>query len=87
MTDREYVGIHISSEKRQQLETLAQRQGYDALDDYLRALIEANAKAHGESLNLEDDEDPIEGFREGWRDVMQGNTFPVSTLWDDLEDE
>jgi uncharacterized protein involved in exopolysaccharide biosynthesis len=27
-------------------------------------------------------EDPLEGFREGWHDVMNGNNYPISTLWD-----
>ncbi len=31
-------------------------------------------------------EDPLEGFREGWLDVMNGKTYPVSTLWDDDEE-
>jgi hypothetical protein len=90
MTDQERVllGIEITPEKRQQIEDMAHRRGYDAPDDYLRALIEADAKAHGETLTLDDDEDPIEGFREGWRDAMTGNIYPASTLWDDdLDDE
>ncbi len=26
-----------------------------------------------------------QSVREGWQDVRQGNTYPVDTLWDDLD--
>jgi Arc/MetJ-type ribon-helix-helix transcriptional regulator len=85
MADQEFVdlGIRITPKQRDQIQELAQRQGYEDLDDYLRALIEADAKMHGEALALDDDEDPIEGFREGWRDALTGNIYPASSLWDD----
>ncbi len=34
---------------------------------------------------VEDDEDtesPAESFRQGWADVVAGNTIPVSKLWE-----
>ena len=40
-----------------------------------------------EEEQTEDDEDPVAGFYEGWQDVMDGNTYPISTLWDDLDEE
>jgi hypothetical protein len=83
--NRVLVEIQITPEQRRQVETLARRRGYADLDEYLRALIEADAEAHGESLALED-EDPVTGFEEGWRDAMTGNTYPISTLWDDLDE-
>lgn len=30
----------------------------------------------------EDDESPAQSFREGWADVIAGNTIPASKLWD-----
>jgi hypothetical protein len=30
----------------------------------------------------EDEESPIQSFREGWADVVAGNTVPASILWD-----
>jgi hypothetical protein len=87
MTDQEQVVLEISSLQRQRLEDLARRRGYEDVDDYLRALIEADAKAQGETLVLDDDENPIGGFREGWQDIMAGRTYPASTLWDDLDDD
>ncbi len=76
------VILNITLEERERLESLAHQRGYEQLSDYLLALAEADAEAL-----VEEDEDPVEGFREGWRDIMTGNTFPISTLWDDLDDE
>ncbi|WP_310425476.1 hypothetical protein [Chamaesiphon sp. VAR_48_metabat_135_sub] len=30
----------------------------------------------------EDDESPAQSFREGWADVVAGNTIPASKLWE-----
>ena len=30
----------------------------------------------------EDDESPVQSFREGWADVVAGNTLPASKLWE-----
>lgn len=30
----------------------------------------------------EDDESPVQSFREGWADVVAGNTIPASKLWE-----
>jgi hypothetical protein len=35
----------------------------------------------------EDDIDPEESFRRGWHDVLSGNTYPASTLWEDIDDD
>ena len=32
-------------------------------------------------------ESPQESFRQGWHDVMAGNTLPVSQLWDGIDAE
>jgi hypothetical protein len=32
--------------------------------------------------NNEDDESPVQSFREGWANVVAGNTIPASKLWD-----
>ena len=81
------IEIEVTPEQRQQIELLAQQLGFETPVDYVRSLIETDAKAHGQDLILDDDEDPIQGFREGWHDAMTGNTYPVSTLWDDLDEE
>lgn len=35
-----------------------------------------------EEEDNEDDESPAQSFREGWADVVAGNTVPASKLWD-----
>jgi hypothetical protein len=30
----------------------------------------------------EDNESPVQSFREGWADVVAGNIVPADTLWD-----
>ena len=32
-------------------------------------------------------ESPQESFRQGWNDVIAGNTLPVSQLWDGIDAE
>jgi hypothetical protein len=32
-------------------------------------------------------ESPSESFRQGWYDVMTGNTLPVSQLWEGIDAE
>jgi hypothetical protein len=32
-------------------------------------------------------EELLADFRQAWHEAMTGQTFPVSQLWDDLEDE
>jgi hypothetical protein len=77
------IEIEVTPEQRKRIEALAQQLGFETPVDYVRSLIETDAKAHGQDLDFDEaDEDPIQGFREGWHDAMTGNTYPVSTLWD-----
>jgi hypothetical protein len=80
MVEKSALTITLTPDERQRIEEAAKARGYADAAEYLRALAEADAEAL-------DEVDPVEGFREGWRDVMTGNTYPVSTLWDDLDDE
>jgi hypothetical protein len=34
----------------------------------------------------EEAEDPVVGFYEGWQDILNGNTFPISTLLDNMDE-
>ncbi|MBZ0288121.1 MAG: hypothetical protein K8I30_10945 [Anaerolineae bacterium] len=40
-----------------------------------------------DAFDTDEDIDPVEAFREGWRDAMTGRTYPASTLWEDIDDE
>ncbi len=72
--------IHLTNEQRERIESAAKQRGYTAPDDYLLALFE---------LDAEDDdfEDPIAAFRQSWHEAMTGQTHPISTLWDNMDDE
>lgn len=66
-------------------------QGQLALDSPLG--ITAQSRVEVIVLIAEADTDPddeelepaIEGFRQGWRDAMTGNTIPVEQLWDGID--
>jgi hypothetical protein len=63
MTKKKYtaVTINLSASERDQVHDLARRRGYKITSDYLRALIEADAAAHGEVIEFEVDRG---GYRE-----------------------
>ena len=48
------------------------------------ALAELDARHQNDEQIFED---PAEGFRRGWRDMLDGNTIPASKLLDALNDE
>lgn len=90
MPENAPLTINVSPETRQQIEELARRRGYSALKDYLLALIESDAKAHDETVNLDEEETQenlLEGFRQSWHEAMTGKTVPLSNLWDDIDDD
>jgi hypothetical protein len=84
MTKQAPLTIDVTPKARQQIEELARRRGYAALQDYLLALIESDAQAHGEIVNLDAEdtkESLLEGFRQSWQEAMTGKTVPLSNLW------
>jgi hypothetical protein len=82
MMDKVSLVIDLTPEERQRIEDLARQRGYEAPADYLKALVESDAE-EDEGF----DEDPVAAFRQSWHEAMTGQTHPVSTLWDDLDDE
>jgi len=82
MSDKVALTIDLTAEELHRIEELAEQRGYDAVGDYLLALVDWDAE---EDEDL--DEDPKAAFRQAWHEAMTGQTHPVSTLWDDLDDE
>ncbi len=87
MTD---LVLHITSEQRQRIEAMAQKRGYQALDDYLLALAELDAQ--GDLLLRDDDSDLTQeqleaNFRQGLQEVVSGKTYPINKLWDMVDAE
>lgn len=89
MTDKDSIMVlELTPEERQQIEDLARRRGYNTPEEYLLALIEADALAsRGVSSEDEDDFDIEASFRQGWHEAMTGQTRPIAELWDKLEDD
>ena len=69
----------------------AKVRGYVSPEDYLRALVAADELVEALSDDWQDADisaDEIEKtFRESWHDAMTGNTLPVESLWDALDDD
>jgi DNA-directed RNA polymerase specialized sigma24 family protein len=71
----------------QRLQTIARRRGYDALREYLRALVDADAAEHDEPPPFDEDEVDIRAeLKEGIRQALRGETIPLESLWSDDDD-
>ena len=82
--------LNISNEERERLDELARRRGFEESEAYLRALIEADAREHGDTPPFTDDEDDVDiraEFRQAWRDAMTGNVISLEDLWKAVDDE
>jgi len=80
MSDKVMLTIDVTPDERARLEALAHEYGYNTPGEYLLALVELVAED-------DDEENPIEAFRQSWHEAMTGQTYSVSTLWDDMDDE
>ena len=69
----------------------AKERGYVSPEDYLRALVAADALVEAlrdDWQNADISADKIEtAFREAWHDAMTGNVLPIESLWDALDDD
>ncbi|MBZ0301846.1 MAG: hypothetical protein K8J31_19010 [Anaerolineae bacterium] len=79
----ETEAVHISQR--------AKERGYGSVEDYLRALVAADALVEvlrDDWQNADAIPDEIEaGFREAWHDALTGNVLPIESLWDGLDDD
>jgi hypothetical protein len=84
MTEQELerLTIQVTREQKQRIEQIAHERGFQSADEYVLALVMRNVEEEMDAVV-----DPIELFREGWKDVVEGNTYPASTLWEDIDDE
>lgn len=76
MADTVPFVIDITPEQQAQIETLTREHGYQNPAEYLLALVNADEE------DQDFDEDPEQAFHQAWHEAMTGQTFPVSTLWD-----
>lgn len=79
----ETEAVHISQR--------AKEQGYESVEEYLRALVAADALVEMLRDDWQDADtspDEIEAnFREAWHDALTGNVLPIESLWDGLDDD
>ena len=60
----------------------------NAADDYLKALVDADAEQIGEKPPFDEEDIDIRAeFRQAWRDVMTGNTLTLDEMWKALDEE
>jgi predicted transcriptional regulator len=76
--------LQVSEETAERLETRARERGFLTVDEYMQAVLEADSfDVYYETP----DDEIIEGLREGLRDIKEGNVYPTSELWDNLDDD
>lgn len=83
MNEKVALTINVTPEQRQKIETLAHERGYNALDDYLLALVELDAEDEGDLPKAE----VLANLRQGLKEATNGEFYPIETLWDDLDEE
>jgi hypothetical protein len=83
MSEKVALTINVTPEQRNKIETLAHERGYDAPDDYLLALVELDSD---DETDLTKDE-MLANLRQGLKEAMRGEFYPIETLWDDLDAE
>jgi hypothetical protein len=83
--------VELDEIEAEQIARQAQERGYESVLDYLRALVAADALVgalRDDWQEAEDSADVLEAeFREAWHDALTGNTLPVETLWDTMDDD
>ncbi|MFO7679555.1 MAG: hypothetical protein R6X34_05840 [Chloroflexota bacterium] len=52
-------------------------------EEYLPALLNI-VRSYRQSVSLNPAD---ESFRQGWREAVQGETFPLESLWEDIDAE
>jgi hypothetical protein len=70
------MAIVFSKEDEAYIEAQAIEKGYSSAVEYIMALIEVDV----EEDNLDEEDDPVEAFREAWHDAMTGNTRPAEEV-------
>jgi hypothetical protein len=50
-------------------------------------VVEETEKENNPEKDEEISESAVESFRQGWHDVMMGNTLPISQLWEGIDGE
>ena len=87
MIEREILTLDITRAERERIEAQARQHGYDTAQAYLLSLVDADMSTENDEVDAYFDADPEGAFKQAWHEAMTDQTHPVSTLWDDLDDE
>lgn len=83
--------VKLDSTEADVISQRAKQRGYASLEDYLRALVAADALVEALRPDWQDVDESAEeletSFREAWHDAMTGNVLPIEALWDSLDDD
>jgi len=74
MTTAEPITLNVTSEQRQQIEHLAEVNGYETVDDYALSVMELWIKETAIKQEL------LEGLRQSIHEMRTGQTVPASEL-------
>jgi len=80
----------FTANEQKAIEALAHKRGFKSLREYMRSLIESDAKQHGSQAPFEDDnelDDPSESFRRAWADAMEGRTMTYEEFRRRMEED
>lgn len=69
--------------KQADIEEQLVREIHSIPNEYLPNLLQI-VRVYRDSVALKP---AVESFREGWRDVLRGETMPVSELWEGIDAE
>ena len=56
------------------------------IDQTMRVIVLLE-ETNGSVEDEDEDESPLESFRQAWHEAMTGQTLPVSQLWDAIDGE
>ena len=74
--------LQLSPEKLREIEERAHQRGYDTPEAYVLAALELF------ELDSQTEPEPLAArLRRSLQDALEGKTFPVSTLWNGIDDE
>ena len=87
MIEREILTLDITRAERERIEAQAREHGYETAQAYLLSLVDADTTSGVDEVDAYFNADPEGAFKQAWHEAMTNQTHPISTLWDDLEDE
>ena len=87
MIEREILTLDITRAERERIEAQAREHGFESAQAYLLSLVDADIPSDVDEVDAYFNADPEGAFKQAWHEAMTDQSHPISTLWDDLDDE